>query len=417
MTDKMMHRKRNTCRLCTGKKLTRVVHLNPTPLADQYIEKAFLDKAQPSYPLDLYFCNDCFHLQLLDIINPDELFSNYIYETKSSPGLVNHFRAYASDVHSRLGDLSGKRALDIGSNDGTLLHFFQDLGMDVLGVDAAREIAENATAGGLETLHGFFDGKMAHAIRHRGEMDLITANNVYAHADNLSEITRGIASLLKPEGVFIFEVSYLPDLMENAVFDFVYHEHLCYHSIISLDSFLKRNGLMLFDVHRVPTKGGSIRGYAKPADGLRRVTENVTRFITDERFKRLDTKAPYIAFEKRINGIRDRARQFVDQEKKQGKIFYGYGACATATTLMYHFGLEKDLTRIVDDNVDRQGLFSPGAHIPVVGPDAIYREKPDYILITAWRFADAIMANHPAYLESGGAFILPLPEVKIVRKQ
>ncbi len=410
----MIHHQRENCILCQEKNLKRVVHLEPTPIADLFVNEAQLNEPQPVFPLDLYFCENCYHIQLIDVIDPEQLFSDYLYETTSSPGLVHHFEIYANDLSKKFGDLKNLNALDIGSNDGTLLNFLKLKGMNVLGVDAAVEIAKKATGKGLETLPGFFDSQMAEKIKTRGKMDIITANNVYAHAENLAEITDGIKSLLSPEGIFIFEVSWLLDLMKNKVFDFIYHEHLCYHSVISLDRFLKQHGMVLFDVHKIPTKGGSIRGYAKLAASRRPVNRSVSEFIEQEIELGLDRPEAYYQYENEINQVKAQARSLVDTIKARGETIFAYGASATATTLIYHFELMEDLDCIVDDNKDRQGLFSPGCHIPVVPPEELYIKKPDHVFITAWRFADAIMKKHEKFLQNGGHFIIPLPELKIV---
>jgi SAM-dependent methyltransferase len=408
----MEYYKRSNCRLCMGTDLEKVVHLEPSPIADAFVPRNLLAADQPCYPLDLYFCHDCCHVQLLDVIDPEVLFKNYIYETKSSPGLVNHFKAYAADIKNKFGSLENRNILDIGSNDGTLLRFFRDYKMNVLGVDAAVDIAAKATRSGIETLAGFFDAAMADDIAKRYRMDIITANNVYAHADNLGDITRGVRKLLKPDGVFVFEVSWLLDLIQNRVFDFIYHEHLCYHSIISLEKFFRTHGLMIFDVHRVPTKGGSIRCYAKPDTSTRPVSSRVRQYAEKELAMGLDKPDAYTAFESQINGIKAAVLQRVSQITDCGRTIWGYGASATTTTLIYHFGLTRTLECLVDDNKDRQGLFSPGCHIPVVSPEKIYEKNPDYLFITAWRFADAIIEKHGEFLKRGGHFIVPLPEIK-----
>lgn len=409
---KMEHYQRDNCRLCEGKNLEKVVNLKPTPIADAFVGSAGLEKQQPCYPLDLYFCHDCRHVQLLDVIDPEILFGDYIYETNTSPGLAHHFETYAGDVNGKFGPLENLNIMDIGSNDGTLLGFFKNYGMNILGVDAAAQIAQKATRRGIETLPGFFDDAMVNVIGQRRQMDMITANNVFAHADNLGEITGGIRKLLKPDGIFMFEVSWLLDLIRNKVFDFIYHEHLCYHSLISLEKFFRTHDLTLFDVHRVPTKGGSVRGYAKPLSSNRDVSPRVKEYMDEELKTGLDKPEVYRRFESEINEIKNRTRDMVDAIRKSGKTIWAYGASATATTLIYHFELTKDLSCIVDDNKDRQGLFSPGCHIPVVSPEFIYKDAPDYLFITAWRFAEAIMKKHDRFLKQGGRFIIPLPELR-----
>ncbi|MFH2091038.1 MAG: class I SAM-dependent methyltransferase [Pseudomonadota bacterium] len=411
----MNHHRRHDCRLCGSKNLKAVLHLAPTPLADLYLDEEHKHQSCPCFPLDLYFCENCYHVQLSDVIDPRDLFENYIYETTSSPGLVDHFQNYVEDTIQKMNNPPGSKVLDIGSNDGTLLKIFKHFGYQVLGVDAAKEIAKKTTQNGIETIAGFFDSQLARQIqKQKGTMDIITANNVYAHADNLPDITDGVRLLLNPDGVFIFEVSNLFDLIQNKVFDFIYHEHLCYHSVLSLDRFFKRHGLVLFDAKPIPTKGGSIRGYVKLESSNRTVSDTVLNLINQEMALGLDKAQTYLKFESEIVQIKEQAMRLIRQIKKDNKTIGAYGASATTTTLIYHFELTQDLSFIVDDNKDRQGLFSPGCHLPVISSEEMYAKKPDYILIAAWRFSDAIIKKHEAFLKQGGHFIIPLPKLKIV---
>ena len=214
--------RRSTCRLCGAGDLELVLHLTPTAPADAYVSGHCLDQVQQTYPLDLFLCHACGHAQLLDVVDPEVLFGTYIYVTTSSPGLVEHFRQYADEVLARTGSVKGALVIDIGSNDGTLLRFFEARGLRVLGVDAAREIAQKATKSGIETIPSFFTSQLARQIKAaRGAAAIVTANNVFAHADGLTDIADGIRALLAPDGIFVFEVSYLVDLIQGMVFDYI----------------------------------------------------------------------------------------------------------------------------------------------------------------------------------------------------
>ncbi len=230
--DKKACHRRKTCRLCNGGRLTRVLELAPTPPANAFVSREELSRPQPSFPLDVFFCEDCRHVQLLDVVDPSILFENYVYVSGTSPSFVAHFEQYAKGILDQFKPAPGSLVLDIGSNDGTLLRFFQQAGMKVQGVDPARNIAEEATRKGINTMAAFFSPKLAAEIRaQQGPASVITANNVFAHIDNLEAIVEGIRTLLAPGGVFVFEVSYLVDVFEHiAVLTTIYHEHLDYHS-------------------------------------------------------------------------------------------------------------------------------------------------------------------------------------------
>jgi SAM-dependent methyltransferase len=407
--------RRETCRLCSSAEVELVLPLAPSSVADAYVPADRLGEPQAAYPLDLFLCLACGHAQLLDVLDPEALFRDYIYTTASSPGLVEHFRRYAEELVVDLGAPAGALAVDVGSNDGVLLGFLKEAGMRVRGVDPAQEIARRATERGIPTTPTFFTREAAEALREQeGPAALVTANNVFAHADDLGEIADGIHDLLARDGVFVFEVSYLLDLVENMVFDWIYHEHLCYHSIKPLRIFLALHGMDLFDVQRVGTKGGSIRCFAQRAGGPRAVADSIAEFLEQERAVELDRPETFRIFGGRVNAIRDEVRTRLFAAVSGGAIIGGYGASATVTTLLHHFGLDEFLSFIVDDNPERQGLFSPGHHIPVVSRGALSERAPDEVVVLAWRFAEAIAKNNDAYLERGGRFLVPLPEVGVL---
>ena len=222
---------RDWCRLCDSKALELALPIAPSPIADAYIPASRLGIPQELYPLDLYLCKDCGHVQNIDIVNPELLFRDYLYTTSSSSGLVAHFKKYAADIAVGFAVEPGSLVVEIGSNDGSLLRSFKEYGLQVLGIDPALTIAERATASGIETLPEFFTASLASKIREeRGNATIIAANNVFAHSDNLADIVRGVRNLLADDGVFVFEVSYLVDIVDEYLFDTVYHEHLSYHS-------------------------------------------------------------------------------------------------------------------------------------------------------------------------------------------
>jgi len=405
---------RTTCRLCDSSRLELVVPYLPTPIADAYVSESNKAIQQELYPLDLYFCRDCSHLQLCDVVNPELLFRNYTYVTSVSLGLVEHFRQYAENIVSDFAIREGSLVVEIGSNDGSLLRFFKNKGMRVIGVDPALTIARNATENGIETLAVFFSMDIAKQLYSKhGTASVIAANNVFAHADNLGEISDGIRELLKDDGVFIFEVSNLADIVQKMLFDTIYHEHLSYHSVISLSSFFKRRGLDLFDVQGIPTKAGSIRGFVQKIGGPRQISESIEKQHALEIALGLDHPQVFREFAKKIDACRTNLTNLINEIMSQGKKIAGYGASATVTTLLYNLKLQNSISVLFDDNPVKHGTLSPGVHIPVVPSNEIYHRRPDYIIILAWNYADSIMKRHVRYLEEGGRFISPLPDVRI----
>jgi SAM-dependent methyltransferase len=379
------------------------------------VAKDALGETQETFPLDVFFCNDCGHVQLLDVVDPRILFENYVYVSGTSPVFVKHFEDYAAWVRGTFAPAAGSLVVDIGSNDGTLLRFFKDAGHAVLGDDPARDIARRATESGIETVADFFTPDMAETIRsERGAAAVITGNNVFAHVDDLVGIVTGIRSLLAPDGVFVFEVSYLVDVYENTLFDTIYHEHLAYHTVKPLKRFFASHGMELIAAERVGSHGGSLRGVAQLAGGPRPAASSVAALVALEEQIGLDRAETLKGFAAKIDRVKDELSSRLVALKAAGKSIAAFGAPAKATTLMYHFGIGPDLIDfIVDDSPLKQGLYSPGMHIPVVPSSAIEERKPDCLVVLAWNFAEPIMKKHAGFRESGGQFIVPLPEVKV----
>ncbi|HOW87237.1 MAG TPA: class I SAM-dependent methyltransferase [Candidatus Omnitrophota bacterium] len=408
-----LHR-RECCRLCGSRRLELALPMKASPIGDAYVPASRLNEPQDLYPLDLYLCGDCGHVQNLDIVDPESLFRDYLFTTNSSSGLVEHFRAYAEDVLSRLKPRPGSLVAEIGSNDGSLLRFFKDKGMRVLGVDPARDIAKQATASGIETLPEFFTSELAAQIRKKhGPAAVFCANNVFAHIDNLTDIVFGIRDLLAQDGVFVFEVSYLVDIVDRFLFDTIYHEHVSHHSIAPLAKFFEKTGMQLIDVQRNMSKGGSIRGFAQRLEGKRPVQPIVNELIAAEKTRGFDRLPLYRDYAARIERLRAAANSFIDNEIARGKTVAGYGASTTTTTLMWSFDLAGKLAFVADDNPKKQGLFCPACHIPVLPSAELYTRRPDYTVILAWQYADAILKKHERFMKEGGKFILPLPALKI----
>jgi SAM-dependent methyltransferase len=353
----------------------------------------------------------------VEVVDPELLYIEYPYLTSISLGLPEHFRRYAEEVLGSIQPPRDTLVVDIGSNDGSLLKAFKDLGMRVLGIDPARDAGRLADQRGVETLTAFFSGDLARRLRlERGSAAVITANNVFANIDNLDDLIAGVRAWLAPDGVFVFETSYIGDVIEKTLLETVFHEHLSYFSVNPLQSFFRRCSMELIDVQRVPTKGGSIRGTVQLGAGKRKAAPAVGEIIAYE--NQIGMHAPEIfrRFRAKLDTVKADLLRVLRELKAEGKTVAGYGASVGSVTLLYEFGLHELLGFLVDDNTRKQNTFSPGHHIPVLAPNAIYDRKVDALVILAWAYAEPIMKNHPAFLQSGGEFIIPLPEVKIIRK-
>jgi SAM-dependent methyltransferase len=401
--------------LCGSTRLECVLPILPSAIGDAFVPAALLDEPQDTYPLDTYLCLDCGHLQNLDIVDPEILFKNYTYRTSVSLGLVEHFRMYAAAVVETLAIAHGALVVEIGSNDGSLLKAYKSHGLRVIGVDPAQTIAAEATAAGVPTIPDFFSSTIAKDIRaQHGPAALVCANNVFAHADNMADIVRGIHDVLAPDGAFVFEVSYVPDILDHFVFDTIYHEHVSHHTLAPLERFFNRLDMTLFDVDRVASKGGSIRGFAQPlSTGRRPKTQRLLDLVAEEKRRGFERPEIYRAFYRAIEQRKRATLDYVDAAIAAGKTVAAYGASTTTTTLLYHFELGTRVKFIVDDNPLKQGLFSPGYHLPVYASSALSVRRPDVVVILAWLYAESIIRRNQDYLIAGGKFLVPLPDMHI----
>lgn len=421
--------RKTTCRICRGGSLLPFLHLGEHPPVDNFTDGSNLDRER-RYPLTVAFCRDCGLVQLLDVVSEEELFHDtYAYFSSASAPLVEHFRRYAGDIESRFlarrdadrrdrpetaGSGSRDLVVDIGSNDGILLQFFKERHR-VLGVEPSGNVAEQARRAGIETLTEFFTVAVAKRIvETHGRARVITANNVFAHIDDIDGIVEGIKTLLADDGVFIFEVHYLLDLVEKHEFDTIYHEHLCYYSLKPLLHLFARFGMEIFDVERVPSHGGSIRVFAGPASG-NPVSPNVATLLASEARAGLHDESTFEGFQKDVEAIRARLVGIVRGCRQEGKVVVGYGAPAKGNTLLNYCGFtDRDLKYITDTTPHKIGRLTPGSHIPVVSPDVYETETPDYILLLAWNYKDFILQREASVRSRGAKFIIPIPTVEVL---
>lgn len=424
---------RTTCRLCGSSDLRRVLSLPATPPANEYISLLELpllplmdDSPQQCFNLYWAMCRTCAHIQLPVVVDPERLFRNYKYVSGTSKVFVQHFEEYADTLVARYGLGPDALVVEIGSNDGTLLRALRGRMVSVLGVDPATEIAEKASDSGIPTLPVFFNATTACDIRRNvGPADIIVANNVFAHADDLAGMLFAVRGLLKRGGSFVFEVGYVADVIDGTLFDTIYHEHLSYHGIIPLVRFLDSLGFQVRDVESIPTHGGSIRVHCCDSEELIETPSSVLELIDRETLMGLvpgfdDIPDAIQKMEWRIEHTGVLLCADIRNAHKAGLRVAAFGAPAKATTLMYRFGLGADVIEyVIDDSPLKQGMYTPGKLVPIVPSSYLYTSdtRPDVVVILAWNFADSIMATHKAFLDSGGTFIVPLPHYAVYPKQ
>jgi len=403
--------------MCNSDRLLKTVSLSPTPPGNDFLTIEELGREERVYPLDLYYCESCNHVQLGHVVDPKILYQkNYTYVSATSGQFVNHLKEYAESMVKRFNLKSNSLIVDIGSNDGTCLSFFKALGMEVIGVDPATEIAKKATEDGIETIADFFSYELAIELNKKyGPAKYITSHNACAHIDDLLDVVKGVEVWLGDDGIFVLEVGYLVDVYTNTWFDTIYHEHLDFHTVAPFEKLFARVDMEVIGVERIKPQGGSIRVMAQKKKGKLIRQSSVDELIAIENKLGFNNVETFYEFENKINLVKAQLKQLVFELKAKGKTIAGFGAPTKATTLMGHFGLdEKILDFIVDDNPLKQGLYTPITHIPVLSADALYEKKPDYVLILAWNFSEPIMDMHKKYGSEIGHFILPMPFPKVV---
>ena len=408
---------RRDCRLCKSKDLELAVPLKKIPLTEKYLENKNLNKDSTLFPIDLYMCRSCSHVQILDVINPDILWDNYTFRSGLAETIISHLHDVAERICKKYNIGKKSLVIDVGSNDGTLLQGYKNKNMEVLGIDPAKEIAAEANNSGVNTISEFLNEKLSKDIVDEyGKAKVINCFNAFAHADNMIELTKSIVNLMSKDGIFVFEVSYLVDIIEKTLLGAVIHEHLSHHSLLSLEVFLKKFNLELIYVERNSFQGGSIVGVAQFINGPYGIDESVKRLIEYEKLNKFNKLEKIKSFSAKLNKINDQLRVLIKKYIKEKKKIAGYGAARSGTTLIAEFNLGDKIKYIFDDHFQKVNKYTPGDLIKVLPTKNIVVKMPDYTFILAWVHADKIISDNYEYLKKGGKFISILPEIKIITK-
>ena len=405
-----------SCRICGGYNLVKFLDLGNQPLANSFVPQSCLDSdtVEFTYPLDVYFCHDCNLAQLINVVDKEVLFKDYIYFSSGMPKLSDHFQKYAEDVVSRFLD-KDDFVVELASNDGILLKFFKDNGYKTLGVDPAGNVVKKAIALGVNTIVDFFSEDLSKEIVSKyGKAKVIMANNVVAHINDHHDLAKGVANLLDEKGVFILEAPYLVDMFENLTYDTIYHEHLSYLAVRPLSVLFGKFGLEIFEVEVHQVQGQSLRVFVGKK-GEHKIGDSVGRYIDLEKSLGLDSVEAYFSLAKRIEDSKTKLVSILNDLKKQKKTIAAYGAPAKGNTLLNYCQIGTALVDYASDGLpSKQGLLTPGMHIPVVSEEYMHDHVPDYFLMLAWNYFNVIKEKEKSFVRDGGKFIIPVGKIEIL---
>ena len=395
------------CRVCDSKNLDMVIDLGMQPWCNNFLTKEELGK-EIFYPLRVLFCDNCCTTQLDYTVDKEIMFGDHTYLSGVTKSLSRHFERIAQEVDSiYFKNVSKKTVLDIGSNDGTQLQHFKNLGYNVIGVESSKSTAKMANDSGIYTINNFFNYELVKSLDLIGKIDLVNAAGVFFHLEELHSVTRGIKACLKSDGVFVVQFLYMKSIVENNAFDQIYHEHLLYYTLKTIEVLLNKHNLAMFDGYVDEIHGGSVIGFithsenAKPTERLKKL-----RLIEDE--VRINEKKTYTDFFNRIKKMKEDNIKYLKHAKSQNKVVYGMGAPVKGNTMLNFFGIGTDyIDCLVEKNHLRKGLFSPGMHIPIVMEDEV-EKHPDIYYVFAWNFKKEILANNIKLVEEGIEFYFPV---------
>jgi len=404
------------CRFCSKPLSTTFVDLGMSPLSNSFLAADKLSSMERFYPLHAFVCDSCFLVQLDEFESPDAIFSDYLYFSSYSETWLKHAANYSAKMVDRFGLDKSSFVVEVASNDGYLLKNFVERKIPCLGIEPAANVAKEAIKIGVPTETVFFGEQTAKRIKaEKGAADLVAGNNVYAHVPNINDFTAGLKAIIKERGVITLEFPHLLELVLNNQFDTIYHEHFSYLSLLAVEKIFAAHGLMVFDVERLPTHGGSIRVYGqhseKPFWPIEPSVAKIREMEAKAGLGKIDT---YPKFKENVEATKRGLLSFLIEAKSAKKTVVAYGAAAKGNTLLNYCGIRSDfIDCVVDRNPHKQGLYTPGTHIPVYSPDKITETKPDYVLILPWNLKDEVSLQLSEIRSWGGKFVVPIPSLQV----
>jgi hypothetical protein len=401
------------CRLCGSTDLAGVVDLGATPPCERFLTADQLEEPEITYPLHLQVCTSCWLAQIPPLITPEDTFTEYAYFSSYSTSWVEHARTFVADAVERL---RPSFVVEVASNDGYLLQHVVERGIRCLGIEPSANVGQAAVDKGVPTRTDFLSPETGASVRaEHGPADLVVANNVYAHIPDVIGFTQGLRNLVADDGWVSIEVQHLLTLIELNQYDTIYHEHFQYYTVASAQRALASGGLALVDVELVPTHGGSIRLWARPAEVAGEPGPRVIDVLDREKAAGLHELSGYTEFAERVAGVRRDLLRFLVDAAAEGKTVVGYGAPGKGNTLLNHCGVRPDLLAYtVDRNPYKHGRFTPGMRIPILPPEQIGADRPDYVLVLPWNLRDELVDQLSYIREWGGRLVFPIPTLEIV---
>ncbi|UMP02267.1 class I SAM-dependent methyltransferase [Amycolatopsis sp. EV170708-02-1] len=405
-----------TCRLCGSAHLASVVDLGATPPCERFLTAEQLAEPEPTYPLHLRVCTECWLAQIPPLITPEETFTEYAYFSSYSASWVEHAKTFVDGAVERLGLDESSFVVEVASNDGYLLKHVVAQQIRCLGVEPSVNVGQAARDAGVPTKTAFLGPETGRDVREEhGPADLVVANNVYAHIPDIIGFTHGLRALVADDGWVSIEVQHLLTLIQENQYDTIYHEHFQYYTVESARRALAQGGLSVVDVELLPTHGGSIRLWARPDAVAGEPSERMTRVLDAEKAAGLHEMSGYTEFSERVTKVRLELNKFLTDAALEGKTVVGYGAPGKGNTLLNHCGIRPDVLRYtVDRNPYKHGRFTPGTRIPILPPERIEADRPDYVLVLPWNLRKELTAQLSFVDEWGGKLVFPIPHLEIV---
>ncbi|MFC0548003.1 class I SAM-dependent methyltransferase [Kutzneria chonburiensis] len=403
------------CRLCGSTSLEGVVDLGATPPCERFLTAEQLDEPEVTYPLHLRVCTQCWLAQIPPLITPEDTFTEYAYFSSYSTSWVEHARTFVDGAVERLGLNADSFVVEVASNDGYLLQHVVSRWIRCLGVEPSVNVGQAARDKGVPTLTAFLTPESGAQVRdEHGPANLVVANNVYAHIPDVIGFTKGLRNLVADDGWVSIEVQHLLTLMELNQYDTIYHEHFQYYTVASAQRALASGGLSVVDVELVPTHGGSIRLWARPTEVAGEPSARVHDVLAREKAAGLHELSGYTEFAARVAKVRRDLLAFLTKAAAEGKTVVGYGAPGKGNTLLNHCGIRPDLLAYtVDRNPYKHGRFTPGTRIPILPPERIAEDRPDYVLVLPWNLRDELIEQLAYVREWGGSLVFPIPELEV----